>query len=340
MSRKIRNATPADARAILDIYAPYVTDTSITFETEVPTIEEFMARMENIQKSYPYLVYEVDGVIVGYAYASKHRERAAYRYSADVSIYVEPSYHKQGIGKALYTKLFDMLRTQGIYTAYACITVPNDASIELHKSLGFTEVGVFHNDGYKLAKWHDVIWLEKALREYNNPESKDMSITIRLAVPDDAPDMAKIIMCSWEAAYKDFIPAEYIREKNSTRPQLYKRIITEENTNSYVIQYNGKTVGIMCVAPPRDNDAGDDFYELHYIYLHPDYFRQGIGTRAMEYAFNKARCLGKKAMTLWVFAENRNAVKFYERCGFAADGCSREQNPGVTLKSIRMRRYL
>ena len=170
MSRKLRNATPADARAILDIYAPYVTDTSITFETEVPIIEEFMERMENIQKSYPYLVYEVDGVVVGYAYASKHRERAAYRYSADVSIFVEPSYHKQGIGKALYTKLFDLLRDQGIYTVYACITVPNNASIGLHKSLGFTEAGVFHNDGYKLGKWHDVIWLEKSLREYDNPE--------------------------------------------------------------------------------------------------------------------------------------------------------------------------
>lgn len=170
MSRIIRSAIPTDARAILDIYEPYITDTSITFETEVPTIDEFMERMDNIQKRYPYLVYEADGVIIGYAYASKHRERAAYRYSADVSVYVKPSYHKQGIGKALYTKLFDLLRDQGIYTVYACITVPNDASIELHKSLGFTEVGTFHNAGYKLGKWHDVIWFEKALREYDNPE--------------------------------------------------------------------------------------------------------------------------------------------------------------------------
>jgi len=128
--------------------------------------------MENIQKSFPYLVCEADGVVVGYAYASKHSERAAYRYSANVSIYVKPSNHRQGIGKALYTKLFDLLRDQGIYTVFACITVPNEVSIELHKSLGFSEVGTFHNAGYKLGKWHDVIWFEKALREYDNPEDE------------------------------------------------------------------------------------------------------------------------------------------------------------------------
>ncbi len=167
-----------------------------------------------------------------------------------------------------------------------------------------------------------------------------MNITIRLAVPADAPDMAEIHMRSWEAAYKDIIPMEYIIEKNATRLQLYKRVITEENTKSFVAQCDGKTVGIMCVAPPNDKDVGDDFYELHYIYLHPDYFRQGIGTRVMEFAFDKARGVGKTAMTVWVFADNANAIRFYERCGFIADGCSKERDFGKTIKSIRMRRFL
>ena len=163
------------------------------------------------------------------------------------------------------------------------------------------------------------------------------TIAIRLAVPADAPDMAEVGMRSWEAAYKDILSAEYIREKNATRPELFKRVITDDNMHSYVIQYEGKTVGIMRIAPPQDDDLGEDFYELHYIYIHPDYYRQGIGTQAMEFAYGKARSLGKTAMALWVFAENINSIKFYEKCGFVADGKVREENRGKVTKSIRMR---
>lgn len=155
-----------DAADILAIYAPYVTDTTITFETEVPTPEEFSKRIENIQRNYPYLVCEVDGKVVGYAYASKHRERAAYQYSAEVSVYVASDYHQKGIGKALYERLFAALDDYKYYSAYAGITLPNDKSIGLHKSFGFVEVGIYHNIGYKDGKWLDVIWLEKPLKDY------------------------------------------------------------------------------------------------------------------------------------------------------------------------------
>lgn len=165
-------------------------------------------------------------------------------------------------------------------------------------------------------------------------------ITIRLAVPADAPDMAEVHMCSWEAAYKDIIPAEYIREKNATRPALYERVITEGNTNSYVIQHDGKTIGIMRIASPQDDDVGDNFYELHYIYLHPDYFRMGIGTQAMKFAFDIARGLGRTEMTVWVFAENANTIKFYEKCGFVPDGKTKTHDMGKSMGSIRMRRGL
>jgi ribosomal protein S18 acetylase RimI-like enzyme len=165
-------------------------------------------------------------------------------------------------------------------------------------------------------------------------------IYIRLAVPADALEMADIIMRSWEAAYKDIIPAEYIREKNATRPALYKRVITDENTESYVIQYNGKTVGIMRVAAPQDDDMGDNAYELHYIYLHPDFFRMGIGTQAMKFAFNIACRLRKTEMTVWVFAENTNTIKFYEKCGFVPDGKTKIHDMGKSMGSIRMRRGL
>jgi len=163
---RIRNVKPTDSEAILKIYAPFITETTISFETEVPSIEEFAARIENISKSYPYLVCEIDNKIVGFAYATKHRERAAYKYSADVSIYITPEYHRHGLGKALYTKLFELLCEREIYTVYAGITLPNDKSVGLHKSLGFKEAGVFHNVGYKFGKWLDVLWLEKPLKDY------------------------------------------------------------------------------------------------------------------------------------------------------------------------------
>jgi phosphinothricin acetyltransferase len=169
MKINIRDAVCADAKAILDIYTPYITGTCITFETEVPALDEFTLRIENIINNYPYLVCEADGIITGYAYASKHRERAAYQYSADVSIYVRPEYQGKGIGKALYANLFESLKKYKIYTVYAGITLPNDKSVNLHKTFGFKEVGIYKNVGYKLNKWLDVIWLEKQLKEYDTP---------------------------------------------------------------------------------------------------------------------------------------------------------------------------
>jgi GNAT superfamily N-acetyltransferase len=149
--------------------------------------------------------------------------------------------------------------------------------------------------------------------------------------------MAAVHMRTWEVVYKDIIPGDFIREKNATRPELYKRVITDENTNTYVIRYLRKTIGIMRVAPPLDDDLGEDYYELHFLYLHPDYFRQGIGSQAMEFAYGIARGMGKTIMIVWALADNVNSVKFYGKCGFVADGSSGERNFGKTLKSIRMR---
>ena len=166
----VRSAVPGDAGEILGIYAPYITDTGVTFETEVPSTAEFAARIDGILKNYPFLVYETDNKIIGYAYGSRYRERAAYKYSADVSVYVTQNHHGRGVGRALYTELFDLLRDRGIYTAYAGIVLPNEKSIGLHKACGFGEVGIYHNAGYKLGEWRDVLWVEKPLREYDTPD--------------------------------------------------------------------------------------------------------------------------------------------------------------------------
>ncbi len=161
----IRQATEADAPALVRIYAPYVEQTPISFETVVPPVEEFAGRISKALRAWQYLVAERDGRIVGYAYGSTHRERAAYRFSAEVSAYVDQSCHRQGIGRALYTRLFDDLAAKGYCEAFAGITYPNDASIGLHAAMGFTMIGIFRRIGWKFDRWHDVAWMQRSLRD-------------------------------------------------------------------------------------------------------------------------------------------------------------------------------
>jgi len=166
------------------------------------------------------------------------------------------------------------------------------------------------------------------------------SITIRLAVPTDAYDMSEVHIRSWEVAYKDIIPVEYILEKNATRLALWERILGDVNTTQFIIKKDGKTAGMMGIGVSRDEDAGDKVYELMGLYLFPEYFHQGIGTYAMEFAFDKAWGLGKKIMTVWLLEDNINAKRFYEKCGFTVDGKTAVRNFGKPLTSIRMRRDL
>ncbi len=165
----IRFANLNDTEEILNIYATYVKNTIVSFEYEVPSILEFEKRIISISETLPYIVYEVDKKIVGYAYASKHAQRAAYCYDVDLSVYIDSNYHGKKIGTELYNTLFSILKQQGYYNAYAAIAIPNDKSINFHKSHGFKEVGIYHNIGYKFNKWIDLIWLEKNLIDYNIP---------------------------------------------------------------------------------------------------------------------------------------------------------------------------
>lgn len=162
----IRIADPADAEALLSVYAQYI-DTPITFEYALPTAEEFRRRILTTLEEYPYLVWEEDGRLLGYAYAHRFRSREADRWGAELSVYVDRNAHSRGVGKALYTELMRLLRQQGVKTAYGCVTLPNGKSEALHSSLGFTEAGVFHSAGFKAGQWFDVIWYEKALAPYD-----------------------------------------------------------------------------------------------------------------------------------------------------------------------------
>lgn len=163
----IRFATPEDSPAIVAIYAQYI-NTPITFEYSLPSEYEFSKRIAEISSVYPYLVCEKEGRITGYAYAHRHMEREAYQWNAELSVYLSASCVSRGLGKRLYTVLIEILRLQGIKTVYGGVTVPNQKSEALHKALGFTVLGTYHNAGYKDGRWHDVMWFEKAIALYDD----------------------------------------------------------------------------------------------------------------------------------------------------------------------------
>jgi len=172
----IRLATTNDARAISKIYEPYCLDSPATFELQPASQIEIAERIAKVLTRFPYLVAEVDGEIVAYAYASQHKERAAYRFSADVSVYVRRDNIGRGRGKVLYAVLLPLLEAQGFRNALAGITLPNAGSVALHSKFGFVDVGVYKNIGYKLGKWHDVVWMQKVLGSYENQPIEPLKI--------------------------------------------------------------------------------------------------------------------------------------------------------------------
>lgn len=180
MTSKIRFATPADAAAVLEIYGPFCDDSPITFETERPAIAEIENRIRKINDRFPWLICENDDQVLGYAYAGPHRDRAAYRWSVDVAVYISENHRGVGIGTALYMVLFELLRIQGYFKAYAGITLPNPASIGLHQRLGFCLVGNYKQVGYKAGAWHDVSWWDLSLQPADRQPEE--TLTMREAI--------------------------------------------------------------------------------------------------------------------------------------------------------------
>ncbi len=160
----IRLANEGDAQKCLSIYAPIVRETPISFELIPPSEAEFRQRILTNLLQMPWLVCEIDGEVWGYAYASKHRQRAAYQWSVESSVYVNAAYRRKRVGKALYTSLMKLLQLQGFYNVYAGVTLPNPASVGLHEAVGFLPVGVYRLTGYKFGTWHDVGWWQLSLQ--------------------------------------------------------------------------------------------------------------------------------------------------------------------------------
>jgi phosphinothricin acetyltransferase len=158
----VRPAGPNDAAACAAIYAPFVEGSWISFELEPPDGAEMARRIASYSASHAWLVAEVCGVVAGYAYGSPHRERAAYASSCDVAVYVDPAHARRGVGRALYGELLPLL-AEKYHAAFAGIALPNDASIALHRAMGFTPVGVYHEVGWKMGGWRDVGWWQRRL---------------------------------------------------------------------------------------------------------------------------------------------------------------------------------
>ncbi|HBV87168.1 MAG TPA: GNAT family N-acetyltransferase [Desulfosporosinus sp.] len=172
-------ATKEDAEEILEIYAPYVTDTAISFEYHVPSVKEFAERITHIMKKYPYIVAIENNRIIGYAYASAFKERAAYDWAVETTVYLRQDCRGKGVGKKLYLALEEILRKQNILNLNACIAYTStdnvyltNASIYFHYQLGYKKVGHFTKCGYKFETWYDMIWMEKMIGEHSfNPKS-------------------------------------------------------------------------------------------------------------------------------------------------------------------------
>lgn len=166
----IRSVNSEDTKSILEIYEPYVLDSPTSFETEIPSLHAFKARIQDYTAKFPWIVFEANGEVVGYAYASSHRSRCAYEWSVESSVYVHPQHQGKGIGTKLYKELFRLLKIQGVVNIFAGITLPNEGSVKLHETLGFEQIGKFKDVGFKQGKWWDVGWWQLQLQKPAQPK--------------------------------------------------------------------------------------------------------------------------------------------------------------------------
>ena len=186
----IRTATLSDAQALLNIYSPYVEHTAITFEYDVPSVEEFASRIKNTLQKYPYLVAEKNGRLLGYAYASPFHERPAYDWAVETSIYVDQNIKHQGIGRRLHDALEDALRSQGILNMNACIAYPPEEdeyldknSVEFHTHMGYRLVGEFYKCGYKFHRWYNMVWMEKLIGNHLSDKKPPKFPALKYKIP-------------------------------------------------------------------------------------------------------------------------------------------------------------
>ncbi len=189
MMAKIRIADQDDAPGVAAIYAPYVLNSVISFETAPPDADEFRARIADCLTDHPWLIAEVEGQIAGYAYAGPHSARAAYDWSANISVYLAADHHRRGLGRRLYDILVNLLRHQGYHSLFAGITLPNSASVALHTALGMKEVGIYKEVGFKFGEWHDVMWMGMPISPATAPPARPIPFPALEDLAQIVPDL-------------------------------------------------------------------------------------------------------------------------------------------------------
>ena len=254
----IRLAVPEDAEGILRIYRPYIEDTVITFDCDVPTVEEFRERITTVLKRHPYLVADTEHGIIGYAYASDFKSRSAYDWSVETSIYVDMNWRGCGIGTVLYRALEEWLKKQNVVNLYACITYPNAQSIRFHQTFRYKKVAYFRKCGYKKKKWHSVIWMWKTIARHGRKPQALLSMKeLRILMLDHVSpvplsDLYRVNTGRSDTAAADEaeIPEEHVSEEHIADTASGRNF---EEAASAKAQTN--TAGTEAAEPPKDDAA-------------------------------------------------------------------------------------
>lgn len=305
----VRTAALADAERLLEIYAYYVKETAISFEYDVPALEEFQNRMKKTFQNYPYLVVEEDGKIQGYAYAGPFVGRAAYNWSAELTIYLDKDARKRGYGRKLYEAVEQKLKEMGIQNLYACIgyleeedEYLNKNSAQFHAHMGFTLAGRFQKCGYKFGRWYDMIWMEKLIGEHMDMETNG----IRKMRENEITDVAEIWLDTNLKAH-DFIPEEYWTGNYEMVKSMFHQ------AEMYVYEEKREIQGF--VGLQGNGIAG--------IFVRNEKQSRGIGRRLLEYVK-----MEKEQLSLEVYQKNERAMQFYQREGFEITREQVDENTG------------
>ena len=365
----IRLAAPTDAAAIADIYRPAVVDRATSFEIDAPDAGQMATRIESCLARLPWLVADDDGVVLGYAYASPHRTRAAYQWSVDVSAYVSQAAHRRGVGRSLYEAIFRVLALQGFRNAYAGITMPNDASEAFHRALGFTTVGIYRGVGYKLGRWHDVLWLERALAPGDDTPPiptidlaslarslLDAAIVgrptprFRLATEADVPAVRRLI----ETSVRGLSEPLYSRQQidSALRYLLGPDSQLIADRTYYLADAGGEVIAAGGWSRRQTMHGGDQFKHgedplidpereparLRAFFVDPRWARRGIGGLMFHICSTAARTAGFRELELTATLPGE---QLYATLGFTVVERGAVTMPdGVALETALMRRSL
>jgi len=358
-----------DGAVLADIYRPAVVERATSFEIEPPDGVEMSRRVTSCLTTYPWLVYDSDRTIAGYAYASSHRSRAAYQWSVEVSAYVDEKRQRRGVGRELYAALFRLLTLQGFRTAYAGITLPNEASEGFHRSLGFTTVGVFRGVGFKHAKWHDVLWLERPLAPRDDSPAPPMPLRVlagspllqlalegkptprfRQARPADVPAIRALIDASVRGLSEPLYSPQQI---DSALRYLFgpdSQLIADGTY--YVADVDGQVVASGGWSRRLTLHGGDqakhgedplidpsrDPARLRAFFVHPSWARRGMGRLLFHECSTAACAAGFRELELTATLPGE---KLYSTLGFSVVERGAVTMPdGAVLETARMRRAI